>query len=75
MAGRKIRRSDQSGRISAKHKNKAAIAICCCAAAAIIALILFLFVFGEAFIKKINRIIVKYGILEESQNEQSIAQN
>ncbi|MFR1730556.1 MAG: ECF transporter S component [Eubacterium sp.] len=36
---------------------------------------LFLFVFGEAFIKKINRIIVKYGILEESQNEQSIAQN
>ena len=46
MAGRKIRRSDQSGRISAKHKNKAAIAICCCAAAAIIALILFLFVFG-----------------------------
>lgn len=30
---------------------------------------LFLFVFGEPFIKKINRVIVKYGILEESGND------
>ncbi len=36
---------------------------------------LFLFVFGEAFIKKINRVIVKYGILEEAENEQIAAQN
>lgn len=30
---------------------------------------LFLFIFGEPFIKKINRVIVKYGILEESGND------
>ena len=29
----------------------------------------FLFLFGEAFIKKINRIIVKYGIGEDNYEE------